>query len=169
MMFMFLFYLQGMIVNGFISVVITSIERRFDMASTETGMIASFYDIAAVVCLIPVSYFGGFGRKPRYVGTGIFLLGLGSLLFALPHFTTGLYNYKEHERDLNKCYKSSGNVSSSQCSAEVYYSHLATYKYVFALANILHGAGATPLFTLGITYIDENVKPKMTPVYSGQC
>jgi len=159
--------IQGMIVNGFVSVVITSIERRFDMASTETGMIASFYDIAAVFCLIPVSYYGGFGRKPRYVGTGILMLGIGSLLFALPHFTTGLYNYKEHHRDLNKCYKSTGNVTAGQCTTEVEESKLASYKYLFALANALHGAGATPLFTLGITYMDENVKSKMTPVYSG--
>ena len=44
-----------MVVNGFISVVISTIERRFDLKSTESGFIASSYDMASVLCLIPVS------------------------------------------------------------------------------------------------------------------
>ena len=60
--------LQGMVVNGFVNVVISNIERRYDLTSTETGTIASCYDIASVLCLIPVSYFGGLGCKPRYLG-----------------------------------------------------------------------------------------------------
>ena len=55
-------------VNGFVNVVISNIERRYDLTSTETGTIASCYDIASVLCLIPVSYFGGLGCKPRYLG-----------------------------------------------------------------------------------------------------
>ena len=49
-------YFQGMVVNGLLSVVITSIERRFDLKSTETGFIASSYDMACVLCLIPVGF-----------------------------------------------------------------------------------------------------------------
>ena len=29
------------------------------------------------------------------------------------------------------------------------------------------GIGATPLLTLGVSYIDENVNPKHSPVYMG--
>ncbi|GBP12347.1 Solute carrier organic anion transporter family member 4A1 [Eumeta japonica] len=36
---------------------------------------------------------------------------------------------------------------------------------VFVVAQLLHGAGAAPLFTLGVTYIDENVSKKMSSVY----
>lgn len=39
---------------------------------------------------------------------------------------------------------------------------------VFVFAQLLHGAGATPLFTLGVTYIDENVSKKMSSVYLGK-
>lgn len=39
---------------------------------------------------------------------------------------------------------------------------------VFLCAQLLHGAGATPLFTLGVTYIDENVSKKMSSVYLGK-
>ncbi|XP_061528245.1 solute carrier organic anion transporter family member 4A1 isoform X5 [Phycodurus eques] len=84
-------FLQGMIINGFINTVVTTIERRFDLRSYEAGLIASSYDIAACVCLAFVSYFGGTGHKPRWLGWGVLLMALGSLVFALPHFTTPPY------------------------------------------------------------------------------
>jgi len=33
------------------------------------------------------------------------------------------------------------------------------------MAQLLMGAGTTPLYTLGPAYIDENVHPKSSPVY----
>uniref|UniRef100_A0A8C3Q7F6 Solute carrier organic anion transporter family member n=1 Tax=Geospiza parvula TaxID=87175 RepID=A0A8C3Q7F6_GEOPR len=137
-------FLQGMTVNGFINTVITSIERRFDLRSYQSGLIASSYDIAACVCLTFVSYFGGNGHKPRWLGWGVLLMGLGSLLFALPHFTTGPYE-------------------SLPCSQAA--SSLSGYRFVFMLGQFLHGMGATPLYTLGVTYLDENVKTNYSPVY----
>lgn len=102
--------MQGMVINGFVSVVISTIEKRFDLTSTETGLIASGYDIACVICLLPISYFGGVAHKPRWIGTGVFLLSLGSFLFALPHFTVGHYNY-ESGHDHNVCYRGPTNAS----------------------------------------------------------
>ncbi|KAL3200623.1 hypothetical protein MRX96_012905 [Rhipicephalus microplus] len=52
-------FLQGLIVNGFVNVVITTIERRFQLRSSESGLVASGYDIASFVLLAPISYFGG--------------------------------------------------------------------------------------------------------------
>lgn len=40
--------------------------------------------------------------------------------------------------------------------------------WIFVLAQLLLGAGSTPLFTLGVTYIDENVSKKMSSVYLGE-
>lgn len=87
----YLFYAQGLIVNGFVNVSLTSIEKRFDIRSTDAGLIASMYDVATVFCLIPVGYFGGRGSKPRWLGFGVLLMSAGSLVYALPHFLTDLY------------------------------------------------------------------------------
>ena len=40
-------------------------------------------------------------------------------------------------------------------------------KYVFMVAQLLHGAGAAPLYTLGVTYIDENVGVDNSAFYLG--
>uniref|UniRef100_A0A674HZ93 Solute carrier organic anion transporter family member n=1 Tax=Terrapene triunguis TaxID=2587831 RepID=A0A674HZ93_9SAUR len=151
-------FLQGMIVNGFINTVITSIERRFDLHSYQSGLIASSYDIAACGCLTFVSYFGGNGHKPRWLGWGVLIMGVGSLVFALPHFTTS--QYEVHLP------KENGMCSSNQsmpCAESV--SILSNYRFVFMLGQFLHGIGATPLYTLGVTYLDENVKSNYSPVY----
>lgn len=154
-------FLQGMTVNGFINTVITSIERRFDLRSYQSGLIASSYDIAACVCLTFVSYFGGNGHKPRWLGWGVLVMGLGSLLFALPHFTTGRYEAHSAE-EVGVC----GGNQSLPCAQAA--SGLSSYRFVFMLGQFLHGTGATPLYTLGVTYLDENVKTNYSPVYIGE-
>jgi hypothetical protein len=36
------------------------------------------------------------------------------------------------------------------------------------VGNALHGAGSTPMFTLGTTFIDENTEAEMTSFYLGE-
>ncbi|XP_008155330.2 solute carrier organic anion transporter family member 4A1 isoform X2 [Eptesicus fuscus] len=151
-------FLQGMTVNGFINTVITSIERRYDLHSYQSGLIASSYDLAACLCLTFVSYFGGSGHKPRWLGWGVLLMGAGSLVFALPHFTTGPYQV-EVDEGLGLCRANRSVACGDRASS------LSSYRLVFMLGQFLHGAGATPLYTLGVTYLDENVKSSYSPVY----
>jgi len=91
-----------MVVNGFVSVVISTIERRFELSSKQSGFVASGYDIASVLCLVPVSYIGGRGHKPRWIAAGVLLLSLGSFLFALPHFVADFYRYDEVRNDVRR-------------------------------------------------------------------
>ncbi|XP_018053910.1 PREDICTED: solute carrier organic anion transporter family member 4A1 isoform X1 [Atta colombica] len=165
--------MQGMVVNGFVNVVITTIERRFGLKSSETGLIAGGYDIASFLLLIPVSYLGGRAKasKPRYIGIGVLVLGIGSLLFASPHYLAG--PYRGGQQTDNIC-QSVTNISSHsiscmdqstvQADLEPY---SGVYLTIFLVAQLLHGAGAAPFYTLGVTYLDENVSKKMSSVYLG--
>lgn len=154
-------FLQGMIINGFINTIITSIERRFDLRSYQTGLIASSYDIAACVCLAFVSYFGGTGHKPRWLGWGTLIMAFGSLVFALPHFTTPTYRMSVSEQT-ELCSDSRSRPCQDERAGQ------STYRFVFMLGQLLHGVGATPLYTLGVTYLDENVRSNYAPVYIGE-
>ena len=97
----------------FTNVVISSIERRFGLQSTQSGIIAGSYDIGydgtqkslilfclnprsffrSLLAVIPVTYFGGRpgASKPKYIAIGMFIMGSGSLLFASPHFIIDRY------------------------------------------------------------------------------
>lgn len=67
--------LQGFIVNGGVNLVITTIEKRYQMRSTESGLIAGGYDVASFLFLIPISYFGGTRSKPLFIGIGVIIMG----------------------------------------------------------------------------------------------
>lgn len=97
--------------NGCINVVITTIEKRFGLRSSQTGLVASGYDIASFVCLVPVTYFGGRANasKPRWIGIGMIMMGLGSIVFSLPHFLVGAY--KATSIETNVCL-TEGNVNT---------------------------------------------------------
>ena len=161
-----------MIVNGFVNVGITSMEKRFDINSRDSGLVASFYDIGYTLCSLPVGYFGGRGSKPRWLGFGAIILALGSFLLALPHFTTDLYQWVEIRRtfwilllswilvlrDFVCRFQIQGaddfcdvtSNSSFTCNPnDSIDSSLRNYKYVLWLGQFLNGVGASPLYTLG--------------------
>ncbi|KAG7257563.1 hypothetical protein CRUP_030451, partial [Coryphaenoides rupestris] len=127
-------FLQGMIINGFINTVITSIEAALRPAQLRGGPHRQLPTIiAACVCLAFVSYFGGTGHKPRWLGWGVLIMALGSAgvrLAPLHHAALPGHPARAHR-------------------------------------NFLHGVGATPLYTLGVTFLDENVKSSEAPVYIG--
>ena len=61
-----------------------------------------------------------------------------------------------------------GSAKGCESESEKEISHLSNYRFVMMAAQFLHGCGASPLYTLGITYIDDNTPTKMTSVYIGR-
>ncbi|ETN63617.1 organic anion transporter [Anopheles darlingi] len=183
---------RRLVVNGFINVVITTIERRFGLRSTQTGLVASGYDIASFLCLVPVSYFGGRlgASKPRWIGWGVAVMGLGAFVFALPHFLVGQYRATNSDRNvctlaaaalsngtsasvaalIEECHSAGGlpMANGGGQTSTMESENLSWNVWFFFTAQLLLGAGASPLYTLGVTYIDENVSKKMSSVYLGK-
>ena len=170
--------MQGMVINGFVNAVISSLEQRFGLKSTETGVIAGSYDIGSMLSVIPITYFGGRvgTSKPKYISLGLLLMGLGSLMFALPHFTTDVYLSDQVE------ISETSNSTNDLCvpgrilrqetkeeldAAETLIVNLQNYKYFFVFGQILHGVGAAPLITLGTTFLDESVPRLSAPMFIG--
>lgn len=62
--------LQQALSSGYINSVITTIEKRFDIPSSLSGLIASSYEIGNVITVIFVSYLGSSRRIPVWIGIG---------------------------------------------------------------------------------------------------
>nr|XP_008505229.1 PREDICTED: solute carrier organic anion transporter family member 4C1 isoform X2 [Equus przewalskii] len=82
---------QGIVVNGLVNISISTIEKRYEMKSSLTGLISSSYDISFCLLSLFVSFIGERGHKPRWLAFASFMIGLGALVFSLPKFFSGKY------------------------------------------------------------------------------
>nr|XP_019583488.1 PREDICTED: solute carrier organic anion transporter family member 4C1 [Rhinolophus sinicus] len=151
---------QGVVVNGLINISISTIEKRYEMKSSLTGLISSSYDIAFCLLSLFVSYTGERGHKPRWLAFASFMIGLGALVFSLPKFFSGKYQLGSPFEDT--CLTTRNRTSCTSSS-----SSLSTYLYVFIFGQLLMGTGGTPLYTLGTAFIDDSVPTHKSSLYIG--
>lgn len=111
------FSILGITINGLLHCLITTIERRFHLHSNETGLVSAGYDIASLICLIPVSYLGGRPNscKPHWIGYGLIVFGIGSLISSLPHLLVKP-EYKVEQDYLLLCNVTAGNSQNPEVS-----------------------------------------------------
>ncbi|XP_030830131.1 solute carrier organic anion transporter family member 4A1 [Strongylocentrotus purpuratus] len=157
---------------GLFFAVLTTLEKRFHFSSTESGSIASAYQFSAMFFTVFVGYIGEKGHKPVWVGVGTLALAVGSVLIALPHFLAEPY----HVMPLNQSGEDSlvcpgvDNTSMLQekCdSAGGVEEQSNDFIGLFIFSMVLIGFGAGPVFTLGLTYMDENLQPKDFGLFLG--
>ncbi|XP_790850.4 solute carrier organic anion transporter family member 4A1 [Strongylocentrotus purpuratus] len=158
-------FTQGMTVNGIVYVVTTTLERRFNLPSVQSGFISSAYDFGVLLVVVFVTYFGERAHKPRWLGIGALGFAASSFLFSLPHFTSGTYEYQTAGIDTCSLDSNATLDEDRECSASS--GGLSRYIGVFILAQLLHGFSASGIYTLGVTYIDENVETKRSALYVG--
>ena len=87
------------------------------------------------------------------------------MLFVLPKIIKGSYYPNTTETFLQANLCQLRNTTTSQlCSSKT---TPTIYMVIFFAAQIVMGLGATPLFSLGAAYLDENVSPVNSPIYIG--
>ncbi|XP_030842729.1 solute carrier organic anion transporter family member 4A1 [Strongylocentrotus purpuratus] len=162
-------FFQGFFVSGFLPSSITSLERRFGFSSQQTGLLISIYEIVSVFLVLFVCYLGDRGHKLRWVSVGCVLIAIAACLFALPHFTTPTYSYASAGPSY---FCTIGNTSVDECSSTTSTttttsSDLFNYYYVFVAAMVVGAIGALPMYTLGLTALDESVTSSNNGIYIG--
>ena len=139
---------QGVLINGLVNVVITSIEIRFGMKSSDTGLLVACQDIGSLLVMLPASHFGSRlgASKPRWIAVGMMVLGIGSFVWTLPHFLTGPYlpsgdlgSLEEAQESSSLCRmnKEEGLCQEGEEGGEETGS-LAKYRFVFILGQLFN-------------------------------
>ncbi|KAF0290270.1 Solute carrier organic anion transporter family member 3A1 [Amphibalanus amphitrite] len=77
--------LQGMYYTYVVSV-LTTIEKLFQFQSKTTGILFSATEIGQISGALLLTYYGGQGHRPRWIGCGIALFAVCTFMCALPHF-----------------------------------------------------------------------------------
>ncbi|KAM5262767.1 solute carrier organic anion transporter family member 1B3-like [Ctenodactylus gundi] len=156
---------------------ITQIERRFDIPSSIAGVIDGGFEMGNLFVIVFVSYFGSKLHRPKVIGIGCVVMGVGSILTALPHFFMGRYRYStgthvnSSESSLSTCLinqtlsltATSPGIEDKGCKKES-----ESYMWIYVLlGNMLRGIGETPIVPLGVSYIDDFAKKGQSSVYLG--
>lgn len=164
-----------MIINGFTNVGLSTLEKQFKLSSKQSAMIIAAKEISSMSLIATLSFYGSFGDKPKYLGVGAITTAIGSLLYVLPHALVGAHIpdgvsgivIKQEVCSDRLLFNLTVSNAVSEARCELLGSSEWYYLFVFIIAKLLIGAGTAPLFTLGAAYIDENVKPKVSPAYLG--
>lgn len=141
--------------------VLSSLERRFRFSSTAVSILLVSFDASVLISIIFISYFGEKRHKPRWLGYGLIIQGIGAFIFAFPQFLFGKYTVgAAGTLTLESC--DEVKDFSSSCDSSNNWAYV-----ILLLGNVLIGIGAAPLFTLGLSFIDDITLPKYVPIHMG--
>lgn len=140
---------------GFTPNVLSTLERRYHFSSTAAGLIPAIYEIMLTLVVVFVSYFGGRGHTAKWIGTGCFIQGIGCLVFLSPQFF--FFNNQAPEADENRYRTCELRANSTELDCAI--SNTVAY-LLLLLGQIIIGIGASTLYSIGLTYLDQLVHPK---------
>jgi len=116
--------------KGLLGVIISTIERRFGLSSSQSAWIVASYEIAGVPALLIIGYLGSTIRRPLCIGTGMIMIGVGLAIFTVPHFAAPPYRFTESSDSSNLCVET---VSSVLINANLSMSDRCALRNVYKL------------------------------------
>ncbi|CAN8026947.1 unnamed protein product [Ixodes persulcatus] len=152
-------FLQGLVANGLVYMVLPTIERRFQFRSLETGTIVSMYHLASCISAPVMTLVAAKRSKPLYLSLAAVVIAIGTLILTLPHFLVPQYRQSTYEVDLCPHKGDDPAVCSTPTG------NLRSYRFVFWAGHLIVGAGSSPMYTLALTYLDENLPTTLSIKY----
>ncbi|XP_061513237.1 solute carrier organic anion transporter family member 74D [Anopheles gambiae] len=182
MVYGFLGTVQAMAYIYFV-ITLTTLEKRFKIPSSTTGIILSGNEISQILLSLILSYVGGHRNRPRWIAWGVVFCALSCFILALPHFIYGagdeaLQLTKEYIREREEdearirshqnytiMVKSTNRLCLDTSSPKECLETISVVPLVLIfMSQFVLGIGNTLYYSLGQTYLDDNTKKTNTPL-----
>uniref|UniRef100_A0A182T273 Solute carrier organic anion transporter family member n=1 Tax=Anopheles maculatus TaxID=74869 RepID=A0A182T273_9DIPT len=169
-LYVLLFGLIGCILNSTTSYfygTLTTVEKSIQISSRTVGIITAGSDLSFVLASLFLSYYASNRRKPLWIAMGIVSMALSCFVNALPHFLFAK-GQEELEQNVGNWTKGADNLCredrlAPDCSLDV---GDIRPQLVLFFGSFLSGIGTSLYFTLGLTYLDDNVRKEKVPFLS---
>lgn len=156
-----------LMVSGVISVIVSTIEKRYSFSSVAAGFIFVVYDVAVGAGVIFAGHFATNLHKPRVLGFNCIILTVSCIIFALPQFILGFNVPTNSDTSyVNELCSDGKSTSNKTIDIDCTNANDAAYA-LFVIASIVLAIPATFIYTIGYTYIDEIVFPKYVSLHFG--
>jgi MFS family permease len=173
--------------NYYTTGVLRTIEKRFNLNSTQTGFIMSVADIVQLCLIVFITYYGDKLHKPRILGIMSIALIIsavisGSINFMFPPKESFSPNGPQISTVVNTTLATNNqaaqvctapgliNRTTAECSAEqksALDGDQGAY-IMFIVSQVFLGLGGSGMNALGLSYIYENVPEGNTYAYFGE-
>lgn len=165
-------------------ITLTTLEKRFKIPSSTTGIILSGNEISQILLSLILSYVGGHRNRPRWIAWGVVFCALSCFILASPHFIYGagesalqltkeFISSQEQEAEasilsshnLTAIVKSTNRLCLDKFSPKECHDIISVVPLVLIfMSQFVLGIGNTLYYSLGQTYLDDNTKKTNTPL-----
>ncbi|XP_054274192.1 solute carrier organic anion transporter family member 74D-like isoform X1 [Macrosteles quadrilineatus] len=162
--------LNQLAIGSYAVATITTLEKRFKIQSLTSGIIAGGWDIGTIFSSITMAYIGSKGHKTRWVAFGTLLTSLACYSQLLPYILYGPgHDAIALANTPNTTQYSSG--ASSWCGPGALLAQDCddgdvsdTPPVLLFMSQFFLGVGTSMYWTLGIAYLDDNVRKDQAPL-----
>ncbi|XP_065221762.1 solute carrier organic anion transporter family member 74D-like [Planococcus citri] len=153
--------------------ILSTVEKRFGIPSKVTGIITVGNDISSIIVSTLLTYYASRKHQPRWIGFGMYTIVLFCLLSAFPHLLFGpgedaLTLTSEFGGSMTDNFTVNEERKKLLCDNSTKHCETANGNFVapviLFIAQFISGLGGTLYHTLGVSYMDDNVKRSKTPL-----
>lgn len=146
----------------------STLEKRFAFESKVSGFILIADNLSQMIISPIIGYLGTRYNRPRIIAVGEILVALSCIMCSLPYFIYGpglsLISNSKIFTNVTQYEVCAPPDEEIDCNDGTH-STVVPAVVILWLASFVNGMGYTAFYTIGLPYIDDNVRKKNSPLY----